>query len=443
MKGAAAERLIAAAQAARMAPHGSKESIYSSACADLGISRATLHRKLKELTVTVPRKRRSDAGKTALTREEARLIAGIVMESQRQKYRGHLCAIGKAVDDLRADGKIRAASVNPKTGEIKYLSYSAISRAMYKYGVHPAQLSAPAPATELKSLHPNHVWELDASMCVLYYLNPQADGGNGLNIMLEKDFNKNKPRNLARIAANRVWSYEITDHTSGWIYVEYVMGAESGENLCNVLINAMQDRGGADVMHGIPKILFTDPGAANLSSMTRNLCLALGIRQIAHKPGNPRPTGQVENARKLIQNDFESGLRFRPIHNIDDLNEHAMKWRAWYNRNQVHSRHGKTRTEGWMMITEEQLVKAPPVDVCRTLAASDAKTRQVSRYMTISFKGKEYDVSTVPDVMVNQELLITLNPWRKDSVQAVIAGKDGRDEYHVCPAVSRENSACR
>ena len=82
-------------------------------------------------------------------------------------------------------------------------------------------------------------------------------------------FYKNKPANIARIASDRVWSYEITDHTSGWIYVEYVMGAESGENLCSVLINAMQERGGADVLHGVPKILYLDPGSANTAGMTK------------------------------------------------------------------------------------------------------------------------------------------------------------------------------
>ena len=89
-----------------------------------------------------------------------------------------------------------------------------------------------------------------------------------------------------------MWSYEITDHTSGWIYVEYVMGAESGENLCSVLINAMQERGGADVLHGVPKILYLDPGSANTAGMTKNMCRSLGINLIAHKPHNARATGR-------------------------------------------------------------------------------------------------------------------------------------------------------
>ena len=62
------ERLVQIANAAALAGHGKKEPIYSAACASLGISRATLLRQLKELTVKPERKRRSDAGKTDVTR---------------------------------------------------------------------------------------------------------------------------------------------------------------------------------------------------------------------------------------------------------------------------------------------------------------------------------------------------------------------------------------
>jgi hypothetical protein len=50
---------------------------------------------------------------------------------------------------------------------------------------------------------------------------------SGLQVMEHDKFYKNKPANLSRIAADRVWSYEISDHNSASIYLEYVMGAES------------------------------------------------------------------------------------------------------------------------------------------------------------------------------------------------------------------------
>ncbi|MFO6979422.1 integrase, partial [Pseudomonas aeruginosa] len=181
-----------------------------------------------------------------------------------------LYSVADAVEDLRASGLIRAESVDRRTGEIRPMSISAISRALHSYRLHPSQLLAPEPVTELRSLHPNHVWQIDASLCVLYYLKPGANKkASGLQVMDRKEFYKNKPANLDRVAADRVWSYEITDHYTGWIYVRYVMGAESGENFCTVLIEAMQERGGADMLHGVPRILMMDPGSANISAMSK------------------------------------------------------------------------------------------------------------------------------------------------------------------------------
>lgn len=184
-----------------------------------------------------------------------------------------------------------------------------------------------------------------------------------------------------------MWSYEITDHTSGWIYVEYVLGAESGENFTSVLINAMQQRGGADMLHGRPFILFMDPGAANTSGPARNLCKALGIRMIAHKPGSARATGQVENARNIIERKLESGLSFMEVNSLEALNALATKWRANFNATATHRRHGMTRSAAWMLIKQDQLIKVPSVEICRELAVSDPESRVVSTKLRVSFRG--------------------------------------------------------
>jgi transposase InsO family protein len=432
------ERLVAVAQEAQRAGHGCKEAIYRNACSSLGLSRGTLMRKLKEVKVALPRKQRADAGQTALTREEAMQISGVLMESTRKNGK-RLYSVAQAVTELRANGMIRAEFLDQDSGEIRPLSVSTVQRALRQYGLHPDQLLAPAPATELKSRHPNHVWQIDASLCVLYYLKPSGKYAGGLQVMDHGTFYKNKPRNLARIAADRVWSYEITDHASGWIYVEYVMGAESGENLCTVLINAMQDRGDLDMLHGVPRILMCDPGAANTAAMTKNLARALGIEMIAHMPGNARVTGQVEKARDIIERQFEAGLKFRPVANLDELNALAAKWRGKFNWEAIHSRHGKTRSAVWMTITSGQLIKAPAVDVCRELAVAAPESRKVGTKLRVSFQGHEYDVSTVPGVMVGETLMVTRNPWRDDAAQIVLVGEDGREVFHVVNEVRKDD----
>ncbi|MFP1919216.1 integrase [Lonsdalea quercina] len=435
MNAALTEKLVAVARAAREAGHGSRGPIYDAACAELGMSRGTLLRKLKTVAMPRrPRKQRSDAGNSALTREEAALLAATLMEATRKNGK-RLYAIADAADTLRANGLIDASRMDPATGECIPLSASTLSRALRNYGLHPDQLSAPAPVTELASRHPNHVWEIDASLCTLYYL---SNGRKGLQVMDSARFYKNKPANLARIASDRVWSYEITDHATGWIYVEYVMGSESGENLCSVLINAMQARGGADVLHGVPKILYLDPGSANTASMTRNLCQSLGIELIAHKAHSARATGQVEKARDIIERKLEPGLKFQPVHSLEELNALAAKWRSHFNATAVHSRTGMTRTAAWLNISDSELVKAPSRDVCRELAVSSPETRKVTPKLRVSFRGVEYDVSSVPDVMVGQTLRITRNPWRSRCAQVVMMGEDGYEHYWQVEEVEKD-----
>ena len=430
------ERLVAVAQAIRAAGHGGKQAIYEQACGELGISLATLHRKLRELTVKKPRKVRADAGKSDLTYDEALLIVGAVKETTRGNDKV-IWALMDAVTALRANGLVRAERVDPRTGEITPLSESAIRRAIRAYGLHIDQLTAPAPHVEMRSEHPNHVWQIDASLCVLYYLKPSAKA-QGLHIMDQGEFYKNKPKNLARVMADRVWSYEITDHASGWIYVEYVMGAESGENLCSVLINALQERGGPDMLHGVPRILYMDPGSANTSAMTMNLCRSLGIEAIAHAPGSARATGQVENARNIIERKFEAGLRYRPVADLAELNALAAQWRAVFNATSKHRRHGMTRTSAWMRISEQQLVKAPPVEVCRELAIAEPVKRKVKPCLRISFQGAEYSVKDVPGVMVHEKVLVTRNPWRSDAAQVVATNAAGHQVIYVIPRIEKD-----
>lgn len=429
------EVMTQALRDAKNAAHGERQSIYDKACETLGISIHTFHRWKNHLAGTAERKQRKDKGSTGLTREEAVLISGVMMESVRNNGK-RLYSVADVVDALRADNKIKAERLDRNTGEVLPLSESAIHRALREHRLHPDQLMRPSAHSSVRSLHPNHVWQIDASLCVLYYLKPAKGTSNGLQCMARNEFYKNKPRNLQRIMSDRVWSYEITDHASGWIYVEYVMGAESGENLCSVLINAMQERGNGDVLHGVPKMLYMDPGSANTSAMTKNLCKMLGINAVAHKAGNARATGQVENARNIIERSFEAGLKFQPVADLDELNATATKWRVWYNATKKHSRHGMPRTTAWLRITEEQLIKAPSVEVCRELAVAAPKARTVTGRLQVPWDGQKYDVSAVPGVMVGEKLMVTFNKWRTDSIQVHTKDLDGNDLITVCPVVA-------
>ena len=430
------QQLVLVAQAAEAAGHGGKEAIYAEAAASLGISRATLLKKLKEVTVKQPRKRRSDAGKTEVTREEAVKISAALMASLRKSATKRLLSVEDAVELMRANGEIRCERVNQETGEVFQLSTSTIIRALRNYKLHPDQLLAPAPTVELRSLHPNHVWQIDASLCVLYYLKASNAKEAGLQVMEYNRFYKNKPANIKSIESDRVWSYEVTDHFSGSIFVTYVNGSESGMNLAESFIKAICLRP-RDPLHGVPYILMMDMGSANTSGMFKNFARRMDIQLLAHAPGNARATGQVENARNIIERSFESGLRFQPVADLEALNARAAQWSAWYNATKIHSRHGKTRTAQWMTIAEQQLRIAPPAEVLRTLLTHEPETRTVDDYLHVRFAGKEWDVSAVPRVIVGEKLKVTYNPYKLDTVFVVDADIKGNELLHACPLVAR------
>lgn len=433
-------RLVQVLQAAQAAPRG-KQAIYAAACAELGMSTSTLYRHLGKITVKPERKKRSDAGEVSLSRDEAVAISAALMVSHRKSNK-RLMSIGQAVEVMRANGEVRAERTDPATGEVMPLSDSAIARALRHYGLHPDQLNRPTPAVELKSLHPNHVWQVDASLCVLYYLNARTEAESGLQVMERDKFYKNKPANLKRIEADRVWSYEITCHYSSAIYLQYVMGAESGTNLAECFISAIQQREG-DPFHGVPFVLMMDMGSANTSGLFTNLARRLQVKTIAHAPGNARATGQVEKARDIIERSFESGLRLRPVRDLAELNAQAQRWARWFNATKVHTRHGKTRYDAWMTISPEQLRVAPPVEVCQALLTETPETRKVTDFLTVSYKGREFDVRGVPNVMVGEKLHITLNPWVLDAAMVVDQDADGNEVLHSIPLVARDEAGFR
>lgn len=429
------ELLMEITQSTRSMPRGAKTDFIRQQAEKLGVSYATLYRKLKEFGVDNGRKTRADAGDITVSFAEAELVSTVLLESMRRNNK-RLMSIKQAMDILIANGKLGDA--DPETGEIMRPSLSTMSRALWQYKLHPDQLTQPAPVTELQSLHPNHVWSLDASLCVLYYMRREADAWHGLQVMDAAEFYKNKPHNVKKIENDRVWRYVFSDHTSGAFYVEYVLGAESGQNLTHCFINAIQaPPANPGVMHGVPWLVMMDPGSANTGAVFKNLCRSLSIETLVNSVGNARGKGQVEKTHDIVERNFESGLKFTAVHSLDELNARAWKWMEVFNAQHVHTRTKRTRYDVWMQIREEQLRKAPPPEICRELANTAPQTRKVSSKLSISFNADDYDVSGVPGVIVGDTLSIVRNPWRPDTVQVLWTNAEGREVYHVAEKIER------
>lgn len=426
---AIAMRLAHYGQALLAAPWGGRTEIYEAASVELCMSMATVIRKIKEVSIvsTTTRKRRSDAGVSALGRDEALNISATLMEHMRKNGK-RLKSVGDAIEDLRANGLIRAERTDAN-GEIFRLSNSAIARALRMYMLHPDQLLEADPAIHQASKHPNHVWQIDASRSVLFYL-PSKGRDTGLRMMDHRDFYANKPNNVVKVLQDSLWRYVVTEHTSGAVFAWYVTGGETGGNLAEVFIQAMHQRAG-NPWHGVPKLVTLDPGGANTSPPFLNLCKALGVRVIINKPKNPRAKGQVEKAQDIVERSFESQFKLLHLETLDQINALAMKWGMWFNSTQVHTRHGLPRFEAFMRITPEQLVIAPGIELCRELAVSAPLERTVNDFLEVEFLGHPFDVSKVPNVMVGQKLQIVRNAWRPDSAQAIGMDENGREVFHI------------
>lgn len=429
------ERVLAAG-------HGEKHARVAEACAALGgISTQTFYRLAERAVVGRQRKRRCDAGEMALTREEALLVSAYMMSAFRRTGRG-ICTLKDALRELRANGVLRGERVDEVSGEIVALSESTVARALRAYELHPEQLNRPTPHANLRSPRPNWCWQMDASVCVIYYL---PKGGAMIREMREDEFYSGKPDNWAKISGNMVIRYLMTDHRTDMRRLAYVQGAESGEHAADHLINCMQKPDDArGMLWGVPKYLMVDPGSAQTGRKFRRLCQRLGIELIINKAGNARAKGQVEQGHNRVELEFEHGLKFlrEEIRGVEDLNRLAFYWQRHHNATEAHSRYDQPRWSAWLAIEPQHLVTAPSVAVCRDLAINDPASRRVNGDLMVSFEGEFYSVASLPGIKVKDEVKVCLNPWRLQDgipeVVAVDADENGHEIHYPLPHQARD-----
>jgi len=430
------QQLVSIADQVSSAGHGSKEDIYKKACDQLGKSRATLLAHLRKVAVAKPRKRRADAGCVTMPVEEARVLSAYLMEGYRKNNR-KITSISEALEVLRMNAKIKAERIDDATGEIIPLSESAVARALRAYALHPDQLRQATAYTHLKSLHPNHVWEVDASVCVIYYL---PDGDCSLVELDDAVHYKNKPENVKGIEQFRVIRYVLVDHTSGLLRYRYYPHAESGVHTVSFLAWAMAPKAGNDPFNGRPAIVMVDPGATS-GGLVKRFCHRMGAELIVNKVHNARAKGSVEKGNHLVETSFEQAMRFmkpRPA-NFDEINRLADTYQQWWNATKIHSRTNKTRLAVWLTITKEQLVTTPSADILLQLATEEPIKRQVQGDLSVSFKNRRWDVSKVPGVMIKGDVYVHWHPFIVDTAMAVVFDADGHEQHWALAEITQDD----
>jgi len=415
------------------AKQGEKAALVTEAAAYLGVSTGTVQRWLTDhMGRSSGRKRRVDAGQRAVDEDELLKISAALLGSFRQTG-NRIMTFDKAVDMLRAAGEISTD-----------LSASRIAVILRERGLHPDQLTRPTPSIEQRSLHPNHVWQVDASVCVAYYLS----NAQGLQVMDEKKFYKNKPGNVSRIQADRLIRYTVADHYTHQLLTRYYLGSECARHLTDFLIWSFAPKDG-HIVHGVPFIVQMDMGSANTSAPTLNLLERLETRVIVHERHNSRANGSVEKAHHLVEIHFESDLRFAHVDDLADLNAKALMWANHFGATKLHSRYQKTRHAAWMTITAEQLRLAPAIELMRELVTTNPKTPRVSNDLRISFTisghgTADYDLKYLPGVMAGSKATVVVNPFRAPAVNVAYTDQDtGEQCWMTIEPVARDDHGWR
>jgi len=407
-------------------PHGESTPRVQTAARAMGISVQTCWRWVRDAGFSSGRKKRADAGTLkALTADQVRQMAAIKLAGARET--------GKVLPTMEMVRRIANANAAPDadTGEVTHTTahISTIARAMRTLGCHTDQLMRQSPAMSLRSLHPNHVWQVDVSTCVLFYLS-----NGGIEICDIAAFNKNKPSNFERVKELRVQRYLVVDHCTGPFYLQYLEGHETARNLLDFLIPAFHQRAGRP-FYGVPKILMADPGSAQAAGVFRSLARALDIEVIVHEAGNPRAKGAVESLHNHIERNFEGRLHAQQVRDFAHLNTLADTWSAAYQSTAVHSRHGQTRYAAWMRIRPEELRIAPGIEVTRALVMSEPVSRVVSTTMQITFAvpghgQRSYSVAGVPGAAPKEKLWVVASPYTLPDIDILVTNAEGKETRH-------------
>jgi transposase InsO family protein len=345
------------------------------------------------------RKKRRDAGKSVVTYDIATKAAAFITQSQRKNGK-YLGTSKYAVRLLETNGIIEPGTVTPAN----------LSRRMIALGISKRHLDAPDPVTQLQSLYPNHVHQVDVSVCPQQY--PKQFGRQGIWLS-DRIFYKNKIKKFKALVGKKILHrYVLTDHCTGAIEVRYYWApGEDTESLLDFLYHAWREKDDRPFC-GVPKILMTDQGPSFKAGATQDLMKNFGIEWLPHMPRNPRATGQVECGQNIVERDFEAGFREKPADTVEEMNDRVSAWMLSYNGCEKHTRHNHTRYGLWSARALEHL-KLPPrdFDSFKACALSKPEERTVTHDRTILYDNGSYLLHQHPEYLFGDKILIRYSPF--------------------------------
>jgi len=392
------------------AKHGEKSKIVAEAIAYFGFSNHhKFYNELKKLGWSSGKKTRFDAGSTSQSEESLLLLAAVSKASAR--------ANGKTLMETP-----NAISVLSQNG-YKFTSPSNVNRLLRQRNLTAKQMKQDTTHGHFRTEYPNQVHLVDPSLCVLYYPPGTKKGMRVQKYTTFEEQYKNKPEQIEKISHLRVWRYVMIDHFSGLVSVRYYESAGESQTILYDFLLWCWGKLAGSPFHGVPDCLYWDKGSANTSKAIKNALDCLKVKHVAHTTHLARAKGGVEQANNLVEKLLEGRLFLEPVHSVDELNQVAIAWQNAYNANLIpnynstHQRHGKARTDAWLMIMQPAFIKylraLPAADYCRYIFTHEPVYRTVSGELEITFrhpkakKSLSYSVADLDGIHAKQKVLVS------------------------------------
>ena len=369
-----------------------------------GYTKEHLYRIAREYGFVSGRKERADKGVGALAEEQIDFVAAVIYKTGREN-KGPIMPVENAMEFAIDNGIMTR-------GEI---SVGGMQRVLRQRQLDKESMNAPTPHVEMRSLHPNHVHQVDVSTCIQYYLDEK-----GMSIMREDEFYKNKFANFQKVKIP-LQRYILTDHFSGFMFVYYYLAAaETAENLFDFLCRAWEAKAEANFpFRGVPFTMLMDGGCrAKAKALGEGLWEGLSIEIIPGTPGNSRRQGSVEQSHNIWEQWFETRLRIDPANTIEELNRKARGFCIWLNATRRHTRTQMPRLSCWLMIKAEQLRELPERSELHELMNKPEVTRKVNNHK-LSYDGQIWNIkhANIPHGTV---VKVIRNIWKyKDGIITV------------------------
>lgn len=369
------------------APHADKRKLLSRHAKLHKMSVATLYRKLTDLEKGTVKKRRADYGKPRIANLET--VKRDMLALAALRLPGSPRNTGEFGSTERA---LEIAQL--KTVELISQPYSVgtANRWMARLGVNQRGFKVEKKSVELLANHANHVCIVDATVSKIYYLRSDGTILRDPSIFIDRSHGEDR---LRKNNLKKIWVYCAVDlYSKAWQCLGFA-GFRLGEN-SNDLFDFFREvflPKPHSPCHGLPDIIYSDPGSAMTSGIIARMALNLDIKLLQHKAFNPRAKGPVEARIHALQRQAEFWLGKLPTEErpstIEEYNDYM----------QAFARAHNAKSGAWLRFSGGIKELRQTTDDAMLASIAEPMQRNIDKWGCISVDGQRYEVEDSHELM--------------------------------------------